>query len=685
MAALVFWSVLGCQHLIAKQRDKRVYKYGNLNSTRRETRLLTLEPGSFLDELQGDVHTISIDDPPTSRARYEAVSYVWGSSASKPDFVRIGSSGRRLWIPYNLGQTLRYLRLKQRPRALWIDFVSINQEDHVDKARQVAMMGDIYRAADRVVVWLGPAANESNMAISLLEDLGSMVEFDFVNNRMRPSPAGAIDISWADPTEYLPYEQDELWSIYELVHRAWFGRVWSRQEIAVANPATAIFVCGHKTISWNLLRTALATIANKPRHYLDRSHDSSPELRFARRYDLVLLLCQPLREHSFLDLLDQGRKFNCADPRDRVFAIRSMAADVDRSFGTNVKVDYTHTMTQVYQDVLLRYVEHSKSTNILASCENTGGKLVMPSWVPDWTRKRVANPMPMFLASSMSEANVRHNGSELLRASSVRCATVVTTSELFGDFVPVMDVIAAIRRCAPPDALTAAYRGEPGGMIRAYCTTLAWGLFESLHEPPLETYPDINTSIESLRLILEQTENEDESTKGRSSTSYDYATLTYVTHLLASCKGRAFFTTKEGYVGIGPRTMRPGDTVDVLLGCDVPLILRERLDSKTEIIGDSYVHGLMSGEAMLGPLPEGCRVVIQGGGDEPGHMVFAYGEGDEMIRSVEDPRVSRFRRRVLDADTTGEKRKGSPMVLEDLLTPENLHAAGVPVIHVNIG
>lgn len=38
---------------------------------------------------------------------------------------------------------------------LWIDAVCIDQTDHREKSRQVAQMGDIYRDAERVLVWLG--------------------------------------------------------------------------------------------------------------------------------------------------------------------------------------------------------------------------------------------------------------------------------------------------------------------------------------------------------------------------------------------------------------------------------------------------------------------------------------------------------------------------------------------------
>ncbi|KAM0277826.1 hypothetical protein ACHAQH_005530 [Verticillium albo-atrum] len=680
MAALVVWSVLGCAHLIKQQRNKRIFKYHNSHVGPRETRLLTLAPGSFLEDLKGDVQTISIDDP--QHASYEAVSYVWGPSSSRPDFIKLGSSKRRLWLPPNLAQALRYLRKKDTPRTLWVDFISIRQDDFEEKAAQVALMAEIYRTAERVVVWLGHEANDSNIAIGLLDELAWMVEFDFENTRMRPSAAGAIDPTWADPTEYLPYEQDELWAIYQLVHRAWFGRVWIRQEIAAANPQTAVVACGNKTISWEMLRTALACIANKPRHFLDLNEESSPELRFARRYEMVLQLCQPEKDYSLPDLLDQGRKFSCSDPRDRVYSVMNLAADVDNM---GLVPNYELTTSQVYQDTVLRYIKQSKNTNILASCEILPGRSTMPSWVPDWSRKRLANTMPMHLASSLSEAHANPTGNGLLRVSGVHCATVSEVTELFGDFVPVLEVIAIVRRSAPANVLTAPYMDRAGGLLEAYCATLAWGLFDRLYNPPIESYPDHDVSIESLKLVLEQQDD-----SKRTSSSYDYSTLIYVTQLIATCKGRTFFTTDEGYIGLGPKHTKPGDKVFALLGCDVPLVLRNHRtggskanlqgDTAFEVVGDSYIHGLMCGEALLGPLPNDCKMTMDSENpDEPTRPMFTTGSGDEAFKTTDDPRLERIRE---TAAATSEKAR--VWSVEELLTPGVLRRAGVNVVDLEV-
>src|SRR5436305_4814257 len=56
--------------------------------------------------------------------------------------------------------------------TLWIDQVCINQKDTAEKAKQVVLMGDVYSNANKVVVWLGQAANGSDELIDLLLKFG---------------------------------------------------------------------------------------------------------------------------------------------------------------------------------------------------------------------------------------------------------------------------------------------------------------------------------------------------------------------------------------------------------------------------------------------------------------------------------------------------------------------------------
>jgi hypothetical protein len=61
--------------------------------------------------------------------------------------------------------------------------------------------------------------------------------------------------------------------------------------------------------------------------------------------------------------------------------------------------------------------------------------------------------------------------------------------------------------------------------------------------------------------------------------------------------GRRFFITRNGYFGLGPKAAREGDRVVVLLGVDVPFVLR-KLDRIHRVVGEAYVHGIMHGEAV---------------------------------------------------------------------------------------
>ena len=60
---------------------------------------------------------------------------------------------------------------------------------------------------------------------------------------------------------------------------------------------------------------------------------------------------------------------------------------------------------------------------------------------------------------------------------------------------------------------------------------------------------------------------------------------------------RSIFITKLGYVGLGPPDSARGDTIAVILGTDVPFVLRP-LGDHFQLIGETYVRGIMLGEAL---------------------------------------------------------------------------------------
>ncbi|RBQ67157.1 hypothetical protein FVER53590_03596 [Fusarium verticillioides] len=61
---------------------------------------------------------------------------------------------------------------------------------------------------------------------------------------------------------------------------------------------------------------------------------------------------------------------------------------------------------------------------------------------------------------------------------------------------------------------------------------------------------------------------------------------------------RRVFLTDEGHLGLAFSSALEGDSVWVVSACPVPLVMRPRADGTYQMIGDSYVHGIMEGEAI---------------------------------------------------------------------------------------
>ncbi|KAF2679706.1 HET-domain-containing protein [Lentithecium fluviatile CBS 122367] len=65
--------------------------------------------------------------------------------------------------------------------------------------------------------------------------------------------------------------------------------------------------------------------------------------------------------------------------------------------------------------------------------------------------------------------------------------------------------------------------------------------------------------------------------------------------------GRRLITLSTGHFGLAPHTIEPGDGIYVLLGCSLPVVLRQIAgNSHYRVIGECYVEGFASGEAIPG-------------------------------------------------------------------------------------
>ena len=113
----------------------------------------------------------------------------------------------------------RHIRSETEWKTLWVDAVCIGQSNEVEKADQVRRMLDIYRLATRVVVWLGPRAENSDLALDLVEQMPTV---DFQELR-----SSAADVN-----------NNAGWNALRAFYRRpWWSRVW-------VSPSYLPHICG---------------------------------------------------------------------------------------------------------------------------------------------------------------------------------------------------------------------------------------------------------------------------------------------------------------------------------------------------------------------------------------------------------------------------------------------------------
>lgn len=191
--------------------------YEPIDSSRQEIRIIRLLPGRFDDAIELQLVHVSLSSD--AAPQYEALSYVWGQEhCPSPAIV----NGIPISITANLDTALRYFRDENNEKTLWVDAVCINQRDNVEKGPQVQMMGQIYRKAARVLIWLGPAADGSDDLLQYMKE-------------------GTTDKQISDST----LQSSSL----AMMSRPWFTRIWVQQEIALAAEDPTM-CCGRYTMSW---------------------------------------------------------------------------------------------------------------------------------------------------------------------------------------------------------------------------------------------------------------------------------------------------------------------------------------------------------------------------------------------------------------------------------------------------
>jgi hypothetical protein len=112
-------------------------------------RLLEVYP----DEENGPIRVRLWEDRAPGVDQYRCLSYMWGAPSG--DRFEIVLNNCVFHVRENLYHFLRTAGQRFPGTPLWIDAISINQADHVEKGKQVSRMADIYFEAAETIIWLG--------------------------------------------------------------------------------------------------------------------------------------------------------------------------------------------------------------------------------------------------------------------------------------------------------------------------------------------------------------------------------------------------------------------------------------------------------------------------------------------------------------------------------------------------
>lgn len=191
---------------------------------------------------------------PPCEARFAAVSYVWGSTKRQK---RIILNGHEISLGHNAHRALRYIRdakmilnayavkvgksahtalcnvrVHEMELLLWLDALSINQNDVSERSDQILLMGDIFRQARFQSVWFGEESNLDTATLEAFENIEKFVKKANENARQANDDPTGID------GEYLIQrisEIDEIrWRcVYQFFENPLCCRTWILQELVL--------------------------------------------------------------------------------------------------------------------------------------------------------------------------------------------------------------------------------------------------------------------------------------------------------------------------------------------------------------------------------------------------------------------------------------------------------------------
>lgn len=589
-------------------------------------RILTLHPGTLNDPIiKARIDHVDLNTEP----EFSAISYQWESRdlCQKIQIIETEETGdeKYLDITSSLYNVLLHLRRDEEEVCLWADAICINQNDTDERNKQILLMGEIYRSATDVIVYVGSETKEIQLGLDLAIQL-----FDHITTHAKTGEFG-LDHEFSQSNDDrlielgFPVSADPAWAaLRSIIHLGWTKRAWMLQE-AVLNSNTNIR-CGTVEFPIELIliisQTArfhkLPNVILHDQYATDKDTDTDTELD--RRAVGNLLFIEIIRRALWFSktentgptlhfLLHWSIGFHCEDQRDKVYCLLGTAIDATR-YG--IEPDYSRSLRDVYIDVAVRMLQHSTTLDLLTSVgtRRSTSLLNLPSWVPDWSTDNDewnGRHKPFLLDAFESEQMDSLNCYQASRdmVSELEFSpdqTQLTSSAVFIDTLSyITDSLTHVDDQTKyvewleskskelgnssrygHETFTALWKTLTGqrhdfekdeGVFRAWWNMYRPGTYPDtfVNDDILEKYPDSETR----RFVV------------------DLFGGGITEHVVT----RKFSITKDGNFCLVPMHAQEGDTIVLLKGGRTLYVVRNEGDGYL-LVGEAYVHGLMNGEAL---------------------------------------------------------------------------------------
>lgn len=630
------------------------YPFRKLNAKKSEFRLFVLYPrtSSRTEDLRITIFEDVLDGEGGKKVdAFQALSYVWGDASDRRDItVELVLQGItaicKLSITSSLAQALVDYPFRDNHVVLWADGICINQEDHEERAQQVSLMQRIYSEASIVTAWLGPEADNSNIALNLLTRMGESIDVDLITSQMsikpespwlnRSSMESGYTMLLLNKDFGIPWDGYEAKSIEALLNRPWFERLWIRQEVLLGDTRT-VLLCGRSSITWPDFRKAVFVLAQK------RVDDAHPRMEnWMKRKHLVSRIWTH-RNSSLCALMCDLRDAECSDPRDRVYGILGILPNSSKLIIDKIQPNYSKSVTEVYSDLVIADLVSNHRSDLLTEC-CTSDPTWSPSWIPNWT-ERPEIPVEVLENCADGQSAAAATISSDRKILSIKGKFVATITKVWeplkspssiGESLDASRVhtVVAVKECSQRVELNESYpTGEAN--LEALAISLSGGrsvdhLTGAIRNQYHRTNAQYKTFIE---FALEYADDHVAIRRSCEGPAGHNGTIGTASAILRD----SMITTKEGYFGFSPVTALPGDRICVILGCMSPMIIRPS-DNYFTVVGPCSIHGFNWGEALLGPFPNNTTFIwnLSGphGGAGPAFVDRITGE-----ETLVDPRI----------------------------------------------